>query len=182
MYLENLLGTVALAVNDRMQECIAAESGVGAQGPAALVLISQRPGQSIRRLADRLRLSHSATVRLVETLSFQGLIERDNDDDRRVVRLSVSRKGKKLLDRLQHARLQRLEVLVSSLNASQRNHLMHAFESILANATETFTDAYANCRLCDVPLCEAVGCPVEAKAHSIWANRKDHAAAQGDLR
>jgi DNA-binding MarR family transcriptional regulator len=182
MFLENLLGAAALAVNDRVQEALVAEADFVAQAPAALTLISLRPRQSIRRLAERLRLSHSAAVRLVEALHADGLIERTDDADRRVVRLSLSAKGKALLARIKKARAKRLSALLDGLSATQRKDLQTALERILANATGTFTDAFANCRLCDAPLCEAQGCPVEAKAHAIWAHRKHGAQAEGEPR
>ncbi len=182
MFISNLLGAAALAVGDRVETLAATKVGVSPQVGAAIVLIAMRPGQSIRRLATSLRLSHSATVRLVDGLSRRGWVLRTDAADKRVVKLSLSDVGEAVHARLLDARSAVLAPLLAGMDAGQLAHLRQGLEAILANATEDMTDAYANCRLCDVAACEAEGCPVEAKARTLWKDRRLQPATKGDER
>ena len=59
----NLLGALALAVVDRLQEELLASDQRGLSSTAALIHVRLRPGQNIDFLARLLRISHPATVR-----------------------------------------------------------------------------------------------------------------------
>src|SRR6266536_2780802 len=72
----NLLGALALAASDRPNETLTHGERGGLSGVAALVHIRLRPGHTIELLARVLALSHSATVRLVDRLEADGLVER----------------------------------------------------------------------------------------------------------
>src|SRR6266568_868410 len=89
----NLLGAVALAVADRLNETLAHGERGGLCGVAALVHIRLRPGHTIELLARVLALSHSATVRLVDRLEADGLVERRSGRDGRSAALFVTPAG-----------------------------------------------------------------------------------------
>ena len=66
-------------------------------GPAAsaLALIAHKPGLSIRMLSVGVGLSHAATVRLVDRLSTEGLVERrEHSTDGRTRSLHLTKAGK----------------------------------------------------------------------------------------
>ena len=66
-------------------------------GPAAsaLALIAHKPGLSIRMLSVGVGLSHAATVRLVDRLSTEGLVERpEHSTDGRTRSLHLTEAGK----------------------------------------------------------------------------------------
>src|SRR6266542_2469726 len=61
----NLLGALALALVDRLNEALVQGANRNLSSAAALVFIHGRPGETIDFLARVLGLSHSATVRVV---------------------------------------------------------------------------------------------------------------------
>jgi MarR family transcriptional regulator, negative regulator of the multidrug operon emrRAB len=166
-YLANLLGAVSLGVSDRVTEIAEESAGLGGEAASALVLIGMAPRVTIKLLAERLRLSHPGTVRLADRLEAAGLIRRERSEDRRLedrreVRLAMTRKGHALHERLRGARQDALEEIVSALSAQQKA----ALEPVLAKLVETMAsdhiEAWNNCRLCDAKTCAARGCPVAA--------------------
>src|SRR5262245_17019623 len=92
-YLANLLGAASLGISDRVTAAADASLGLGGQTAAALVLVGMSPRTSIKKLAERLRLSHPGAVRLAERLESEGLVARHPAEDRREVRLALTRKG-----------------------------------------------------------------------------------------
>lgn len=163
-YLANLLGAVSLAVTDTIADDAEATVESGGQAAGALVLLGLRPRTSIKRLAERLRLTHAGAVRLVARLEQRGWVVRHEDQDGRVVRLSLSPAGQARLDMLRARRIASLEGLIAPLDEGERAALQTALEKLAAGLTRDPVAAYANCRLCDTALCEAHGCPIEAAA------------------
>src|SRR5919198_4550073 len=75
----NLVGALAIAVVDRLHEARVANPSRGLTATAALNHLRLRPGQNIDFLARLLQISHPATVRLVDRLEAEGLVERRRD-------------------------------------------------------------------------------------------------------
>jgi DNA-binding MarR family transcriptional regulator len=66
-------------------------------------------GPTIGDVADHLMLRHHSAVELVDRADQAGLVQRSIDgDDRRVVRLELTAKGRRILDRLTTAHLEEL--------------------------------------------------------------------------
>src|SRR4051812_6994928 len=93
---ENLLASCALALAERVHHAAEEATGLTAGAPAALVAISSYlSGQSVNSLPHVLGLSHAGTVRLVDRLQAEGLIERRRGDgDAREVSLVTTRAGR----------------------------------------------------------------------------------------
>ncbi len=73
----NLLGTLSLAVSERVDEAVEDAAGHGGAAPAALsALATYLDGSSIDALRRALGLTHSAAVRLADRLSEAGLVKR----------------------------------------------------------------------------------------------------------
>src|SRR5437764_6850861 len=72
----NMLGALALAVTDGLHERLVAADERGLSATAALIHLRLRPGENIDFLARVLDISHPATVRLVDRLEADGLVER----------------------------------------------------------------------------------------------------------
>ena len=72
----NLLGALALSIVDALNTVVEANAGYGGEAPAALVTLGAEPGISINTLRQILNLSHPGTVRLIDRLESQGLVER----------------------------------------------------------------------------------------------------------
>jgi DNA-binding MarR family transcriptional regulator len=92
---------------------------------------------TVKALAERLGLSLPGTSRAVDHLVRRGLLDRREDpDDRRCKRLSVTAAGRDLVHRLDDARRDALEAFVQGVEPGQRERLLAALAPIL-DALET---------------------------------------------
>src|SRR5215216_6859444 len=84
---QNLVGSGALAVADRMRQAVEEAAGLEGSGPAGLVALDQyADGEGVDLLARALSLSHSGAVRLVDQLVQRGFVRRaPSESDRRAV-------------------------------------------------------------------------------------------------
>lgn len=163
-YTNNLLGAASLAIVDQIEAAAYDVLGMGGQAPGALVLLGLRPGMAIGKLADRLRLSQPGAVRLVERLVEAGWVHKEPAEDRRAVRLTLTKDGLKQLRMLRERRLGRLHDLTAGLTASERDALRPILVKLIERATPDVVSAFANCRLCETELCRSQGCPIDALA------------------
>ncbi len=86
---------------------------------------------SVKELSDRLRLSLPGASRIVDALMRRGWLERREDpDDRRMKRVRITDEGRKVLDRIEAARLAGLEDYAASLTPEQRNRLSSALSDL----------------------------------------------------
>lgn len=156
--LTNLLGALALLVHDRVHTSLEDVLGKGSSAPAALLSIGTRPYQTIDHLCRTVGLSHSATVRLVETLSKEGLVSKRPGNDRRSTALFLTRKGARVFDRLLARRREVIEGLTQSLSPRKRAALERTLESLLDAVAEDKEEARRMCRLCEHEVCKP--CPI----------------------
>lgn len=93
-------------------EAAAREVGLEPQQHQLLLAIRGLPAgetPTIRRIAERLQIQHNSTVELVRRCVDNGLVEkREDETDRRAVRLDITRRGEALLEKL--ARSHRAEL------------------------------------------------------------------------
>lgn len=174
----NLLGAFGLAVGDRIRGVTEHAGGHGAAAPAALTALHQfLSGGSIEDLRDVVGLSHSGTVRLVDRLEADGLVERRHGADGRAVSLRLTRAGRRRSQRIQAARAQALEAIVDTLSDVERSQLESVLERLLATLTEQRVEARLAgapptggwlCRLCDLGACgrDEGRCPTAAAARA----------------
>jgi MarR family transcriptional repressor of emrRAB len=160
----NLLGALAIAVVDRLQQARVDDSR-GLTVSAALNHLHLRPGRNIDFLARVLQISHPATVRLVNRLEAERLVERRPDrNDARSRSLRLTRGGHGAAVAAARKRLDVLENILGSLTAAERRQLEPLLEKLLAAVTDDRWEARHICRLCDFPTCEAPTCPVDQAA------------------
>jgi MarR family transcriptional regulator, negative regulator of the multidrug operon emrRAB len=81
----NLLGAIALSLADDILETAERHVAHGGCTPAALCVIGHELGLSTDFPARVLRMSHPGTVRLVDRLEADGLIQRRPNKDGRTV-------------------------------------------------------------------------------------------------
>ena len=74
--IETFSGAFALAISDDIVRASSSRAPEAGPAASALALLAHKPGLSIRMLAIRVGLSHAGTVRLVDRLVSEGLIER----------------------------------------------------------------------------------------------------------
>lgn len=175
--LANLVGAWALAVADRIQEATADAAARGAQAPAALVALREfSNGRPIEQLRSVLGLSHSATVRLVDTLEAAGLVTRGRvAADRRAIAVMLTPTGRRRADAVERARRRAVAATLAGLSASERRQLERTLEHLIADVTSLRLQERADgtppasgwlCRLCDFDACgrDRGACPAASTA------------------
>ncbi len=156
----NLLGTVALAVADRIEEIareIVSHSGAT---PAALVVIGYGLGPSNHQLRHVLGLSHPGAVRLVDRLVADGLVERRRGRDKRAVALHLTDKGYKFRETLLGGRLAAIRPFLVPLDPSEQEELATLLHKLLSSMQPSDLERCQLCRLCDDSVCS--DCPIPA--------------------
>jgi DNA-binding MarR family transcriptional regulator len=89
---------------------------------------------TVKALAERLGLSLPGTSRAVDQLARRGLLDRREDaDDRRCKRLSITDAGRELVHRLDDARRDALEAFAQGIDPAQREQLVAALAPILVD-------------------------------------------------
>lgn len=161
----NLLGALAGAVNDRLDAQLRSHPNQNSSAAAALNLIALYEGCSNAMLSAGLKLSHPATVRLVDKLEAAGLVEsRTGAADRRAVALFLTPGGQVRTREVLQQRCVALEAVIDLLTPDQRRQLDGIAETLLAALTTTPLEGGHICRLCDEVICPQDICPVHQKA------------------
>ena len=157
----NLLGALALALADDLKAETEARAEHGATAPAALATLGFYPGEPIEALARTLGLSHSATVRLIDRLARDGLVERRGGADARSAALHLTPRGEARSQSILEGRHRVLAEALDLLSAEERAALTGLVEKLLAGLTRDRQHADHVCRLCDERICPEQSCPVE---------------------
>lgn len=88
---------------------------------------------TLKQGAELVHVSLPAASRMVDDLVRRGLVERHEDvEDRRMKRVSITRDGRAVVDRLTAARLSGMEQFVEGLSAGERRMLEEALSKLLA--------------------------------------------------
>lgn len=148
----NLLGALGIVLTDALAD--AAQLGGGATPAAALVALhGTSAGGTIDALAGRIGLSHSGTVRLVDRLSRDGLVERRRGADQRSAALVLTPQGRRAARSVLSRREANMQVLLGLLTDDQRSAAIELAEALLgAVGYEERTEGRV-CRLCDLEAC-----------------------------
>src|SRR3954469_22132704 len=95
----NLLGTVGLAVSDRIRAAGEDELGLGGSAPIAVVALSPYfADPALHEIAEAFGITASAVVRLVDRLEQEGLAQRHPAPDRRRVSVRLTAKAARRAD------------------------------------------------------------------------------------
>ncbi|MEO1321293.1 MAG: MarR family transcriptional regulator [Pseudomonadota bacterium] len=129
---------------------------------SALVVVFNHPGESIDSLRRALGLTHSGTVRLIDTLEAEGLVARARSArDARAVVLRPTAKGRRRAKRVLATRERTIAQVMGSLDSDQVAALRPVIEASLAAMADSPDAARRICALCDETTCRPQGCPVE---------------------
>lgn len=129
--------------------------------PAAPVLIGLEPGMSNDRLRRILGLSHPGTVRLVDRLVNDGLLERSLGRDGREIALHLTKKGQKCCSRLLKNRMAVVRPLLEVLDSNEQEILSKLLHKMLSAVPNSEIETYTICRMCDESVCD--NCPLPEK-------------------
>ena len=156
----NLLGAVGLAVADRIEETAREILNHAGETPAALVVIGYGFGPSNDQLRRVLGLSHPGSVRLVDRLVADNLVERRKASDKRAIALYLTAEGATLREELLAGRLAAIKSLLMPLALSEQEALAALLHKILSSIDATDLERCTLCRLCDNRVCS--NCPIPA--------------------
>ena len=156
----NLLGAVGLAVSDRILETARKILNHSGETPAALVVIGYGQGPSNDLLRRILGLSHPGTVRLVDRLVADGLVERKKGPDNRTVALYLTKEGQSRREKLLAGRLAAIKQFLNPLDAAEQKTFDSLLHKILSSMETTDIQRCSLCRLCDNRVC--LNCPIPA--------------------
>jgi DNA-binding MarR family transcriptional regulator len=163
----NLLGALAVVLEDRVEAAVRDVGGLSAREAAALIsLRNYAEHEPLGVLERALGLSQPGAVRLADRLAQHGLVQRRRDGpDRREVRLSLTLEGRASADAALRERTRALEALLAGLGHAGCRALEPLLEELLAAATASRADARSTCRLCDAVACgHPARCPVTRAA------------------
>jgi MarR family transcriptional regulator, negative regulator of the multidrug operon emrRAB len=156
----NLLGVLGLAVADRIEETARDILSHAGETPAALVVIGYGFGPSNDQLRRILGLSHPGTVRLVDRLVGDGLVQRHPGHDKRAIALYLTDRGKYLREKLLKQRLAVLRPFLAPLTEVEQESFSVLLHKILQSMAPTDLERCTLCRLCDDSVCS--NCPIPA--------------------
>lgn len=165
----NLLGTVSLAVAERMEEAARDIIDHAGETPAALVVIGYGRGPSNDQLRSVLGLSHPGTVRLVDRLVADGLVERRNGPDKRTIALHLTSEGQSRRNELLKGRLSAIRPLLTPLEPSEQAALGALLHKLLASMPTTDSERCHLCRLCDDSVCTDCPIPADFRKQTVTA-------------
>ena len=159
--IENVVGALALTLSDILLEASQSEAPDNVTA-AGLTLVGHVPGLSIHELSHGLSLSHPGTVRLVDRMVAENLMERrPSKEDGRAVALFLTPKGKRRERKILLSRRDALGNVLSLLSRDERQMLAQISEKIITTILKGEEHALRICRLCDEGAC--VDCPVDAE-------------------
>ncbi len=154
----NLLGALSLAVMDRIEQGAREVVGRGGETPAALMVIGYGEGKTNDKLRRVLGLSHSGTVRLVDRLVSDQLVERRPGKDGREVALYLTAKGASARKDLKASRISAVASLLDVLSPAEAKRLGTLIRELLARQDTSEIDRFTICRMCDNSVC--TNCPL----------------------
>jgi MarR family transcriptional regulator, negative regulator of the multidrug operon emrRAB len=147
-----------------MNTAVEAIATLGPSAPAALAAMHEfLDGCSVTQLSSVLGLTHSGTVRLVDRLAAEGLVERVEAQDGRAVSVVLTEAGRGTAARILHTREESLSSTLSALSPNEIDNLAAALDTMLTTVTLARAkerSARTNdrpqpwlCRLCDLAAC-----------------------------
>jgi DNA-binding MarR family transcriptional regulator len=96
------------------------------------LLCSMEKEPTISRISRSLSISLAMMTRITDRLEEKKLVERISDPkDRRVIRIHITKKGKKLARELKELRKKEIVGLINSFNEKDRKKFMNSMDNIL---------------------------------------------------
>lgn len=169
----NIVGAFALMISDDIVRASSSRAPEAGPAASALALLAHKPGLSIRMLAVGVGLSHAGTVRLVDRLAVEGLIERrEHTTDGRTRSLFLTQAGEIASDDVLTARDDVLAEGLSILNPDELKVLCDIAERVLRDRLENDEHSNRICRLCCYEGC--TNCPIDAELHDRGLERENN--------
>ncbi len=127
---ERLLRQVAFIIKRRGRDILSSFEITTPQFLALHVLRDQ-PGITMGELCEKLLLACSTATDLIDRMEKNGYLERRRDeDDRRVIRLSITEKGKNVISQVIMARRKYVKSILSQLTLDEIDQLVQSLEKL----------------------------------------------------
>jgi DNA-binding MarR family transcriptional regulator len=160
----NLVGALALALSDRLDDVLAQSSGLRVPDAAVLNVVGQAPGGTIESVRAVLGITHGGVVRIVDRLAAAGLVERRAGPDARSLALHLTAAGAARWQAQTRARGQWLADVIRRVPRDVRPQVEPVVAALLTALTPDDDVAETTCRLCDESVCPQRCCPVTLAA------------------
>jgi DNA-binding MarR family transcriptional regulator len=149
----NVLGALALVVNDEMTRVVEA-SAEHATDAAALTALGQfLDGATLDRVHQVLGVTPSGAVRLVDRLEKNGLVRREPGPDGRSRAVRLTPAGRDRAQTVQDVRAAYLSSLTSGLTDDEVVVLRGLLATVMAGVVAHKDGGAWTCRLCDLTAC-----------------------------
>ncbi|MBI4318036.1 MAG: MarR family transcriptional regulator [Chloroflexi bacterium] len=103
----------------------------------SLLALGERGEVTMNELAAEMRLHSTTMTRMVDSLIEKGLAERKQDpEDRRVVRVSLSERGQETVEALQDCKRRFFAAAFAGLSDDERGAILKALRRLAATAEE----------------------------------------------
>lgn len=161
----NVLGALAVALNDRFLTELARLNTMTPSRAAALATLKEYPGDSIEQLATVLDLTSSGATRLVAGLVRDSLVDKRSGTDARSVAVHLTTTGTIVADEVLRARRACFGNLINGLGEDEQEVLANLCERMLISLGTGQDWADRTCRFCDYANCPQQTCPVAQCEH-----------------
>src|SRR5918998_4530380 len=158
MHTANVVAAWAVTTTDRIRDGMA-RAGMDPRELAALTLVATHDGCSLDWLRQRIGLTQSGTVRLVDRLSGKQQLRRGSSTGRGVP-LHLTETGQQYLREWQGVQSDNVDGLLAGLTTDQRDALVAGLARALATQERALPEADATCRTCTWDACRPE-CPVD---------------------
>jgi MarR family transcriptional regulator, negative regulator of the multidrug operon emrRAB len=162
----NMLAAFAGEVTERVEATLKSHPNQTDSAAAALNIMGFWEGITNAQLARALKLSHTATVRLVDKLEAQGFVEARAGDDRRATHLFLTSAGRKALQPALVARCAAVKNYLGALTAAEERQFAHLLEKLMRPLAQDAYGVSHFCRLCEFTACPGDECPMHANMES----------------
>lgn len=158
----NILGALAVALSGRITSETSAISGVSPSAVSALIQIHFYPGICIEQIRSQIWVSHSATVRVIDSLEDAGFVERRrvNEQDGRVMSLFMTDRGASVVTDVLNRRNSITRAMVASFPPHEQPLLGRVVCGLISSLVQPGPEQEYVCRFCDLSACPQDRCPM----------------------
>ena len=165
----NVLGALALAVTNRVDDASSAAAGrstSSAVGLSALHFFLE--GATVARIGQVIGLTSSGAVRLIDRLATDGYVRRGGGEDGRETSVRLTVMGRRAAGRVAAARAEVLTDALAVLSPEERETFEALTSKVLVALIRPAGASRWICRFCDTDTCglETAECPVTRSAQA----------------
>lgn len=97
----------------------------------ALVFLKYHQHAQMREIAEHFKIELPSATSLLNKLCIMKLVQRETDPkDRRIVRITLTKKGEQLLEKAMQERKQKMHMLLSHISNNDRKQLLRILQTI----------------------------------------------------